>query len=183
MQTTRHASLITLLLGASLLLSGCGSGDPEPTAGPSSSAEPVFASEEEALAAAEEAFAAYLAMADLISQEGFAEPERIKPFVTEEWLPAELKGFAESAQLKRRQEGGTDFHSTELQQVIDDDTTVVIINTCLDFSQSRILDPQGPVDLSHVPPRSTVEVTLESRDSSQTKLILGGFSPWHGKSC
>lgn len=47
-----------------MLLSGCGGSDPIPTLPPTPTATPIFASEEEALAAAEEAYAAYQAAVD-----------------------------------------------------------------------------------------------------------------------
>jgi predicted small lipoprotein YifL len=56
-----------VLLGM-LALSGCGGGDPLPTLPPTPSSTPVFASEEEALAAAEEAYGAYQAAVDLALQ-------------------------------------------------------------------------------------------------------------------
>ena len=83
-----------------LLLAGCGGGDPIPTLPPTPSATPIFASEEEALAAAEDAYAAYRGMSDQISAEGGANPERIAPFVTESRLADELRGFATFALKK-----------------------------------------------------------------------------------
>ena len=55
--------------GALLLLAGCG--EPHPTPTPTEAAsEPVFASEEEALAAAEEVFAKYVEATDLMGTSG-----------------------------------------------------------------------------------------------------------------
>ena len=50
---------VTAALAVVLLLTGCSLASPEVAPTPTPSATPVFASEEEALAAAEEAYAAY----------------------------------------------------------------------------------------------------------------------------
>ncbi len=75
-----------LVLVGMLALTGCVDGDRLPTLPPTPTSTPIFASEEEALAAAEEAYAAYLEMSNLISSEGGVEPERIAPFVTADQL-------------------------------------------------------------------------------------------------
>src|SRR4051812_41826324 len=77
-----------------LALAGCVPSDPHPTASPSASATPVFASDAEALAAAEKAYAAYLKVSGEISADGGLKPERIDPLVTKEQAPREHDTFA-----------------------------------------------------------------------------------------
>ena len=70
------ASLLTLLLA--VLLSGCASTtEPKPTLTPTATdAAPVFASDEEALAAATEAYRAYLVVSDLFGSGTLSGPQR-----------------------------------------------------------------------------------------------------------
>ncbi|MCU1639505.1 MAG: hypothetical protein JWL94_2152 [Microbacteriaceae bacterium] len=55
---------VTVLAAALLMLSGCVATEPGPVATPEATSEPVFASEEEALAAATKAYAAYQEVLD-----------------------------------------------------------------------------------------------------------------------
>ena len=59
-----------------LLLSGCLPQQPTATPPPEATAAPIFASDEEALAAATAAYAAYLAMSDQILKDGGKDPDR-----------------------------------------------------------------------------------------------------------
>lgn len=89
--------VLAAAVAVALAIAGCVPAA-NPADSPSSEAqpsrEPLFASEEEALAAAEEAYAAYLAMASIISADGGRNPERIEPFVTEDYLAEELDSAA-----------------------------------------------------------------------------------------
>ena len=60
-----------------LVLAGCAPDVPAIQVPPTPTVTPLFASDEEALAAAEEAYAAYLAMSDEITSDGGERPERI----------------------------------------------------------------------------------------------------------
>ncbi len=66
----RAPTSIALVALAVLLLSGCLPPQTTVTPTPEATAAPVFASDEEALAAATAAYAAYLAMSDQIFAEG-----------------------------------------------------------------------------------------------------------------
>ncbi|MCU1637074.1 MAG: hypothetical protein JWQ68_2313, partial [Cryobacterium sp.] len=59
-----------------------------------SSEPPVFATDEDALAAATEAYAAYLSMSDRILMDGGAQPERIREVATKPLADLEIAGFA-----------------------------------------------------------------------------------------
>ena len=68
---------VILTVAVLFALAGCVPSDSQPSAAPSPSATPVFASDAEALAAAEKAYAAYLKVSDEIANDGGKDPDRI----------------------------------------------------------------------------------------------------------
>jgi hypothetical protein len=167
-----------------LLLSGCGGGTPIPTLPPTPSATPIFASEEEALAAAEEAYAEYLEMSDLISSEGGVDPERIAPFVTERRLSDELRGFTTLREADLRIEGSAVFDVIDLQRYdqIENEAEVVFY-ACVDLSGSRVINSLGedvtPTDREDL---LLLEVVLRT-ESGQLPLVLESDDQWPGQAC
>jgi len=171
-------------LAVILLLAACGGGNAVPTLAPTPTTTPLFASEEEALAAAEEAYAAYLAMSGLISSEGGVEPERIAPFVTEERLVDELRGFETYRALGIRTEGNDTFRVLEIQRFdVAPGGVEIAIYVCWDASEVRVFDQDG------------TDVTPEDRDvndlreivlvafNEQRRLVLESDTPWSSESC
>jgi hypothetical protein len=153
-----------LVLVGMLTLTGCVDGDRLPTLPPTPTSTPIFASEEEALAAAEEAYGAYLEMSNLIANDGGAEPERIAPFVTEEQLPDELDGSKNYSDHNVHSTGATRITGVTLQQYLEtDDQAEVVIYACLDVTDARLVDAGG-VDVTPASraPQVTLEVTLQS---------------------
>ncbi len=167
-----------------LLFSGCGGGAPIPTLPPTPSATPIFASEEEALAAAEEAYAAYREMSDVIASEGGTGPERIAPFVTEARMEDELRGFATLRESGLRVVGEATFEvlSTQRYEEVGGDAEVVFY-ACSDLSGSRVIDDTGadvtPSDRSD---RLVLEVVLRTVDG-MAPLLLESDSAWPDESC
>jgi hypothetical protein len=135
----------------------------------------LFASDEEALAAAEEAYAAYLAMSDEISHDGGVNPERIAPFVTPERLTVELNSFARQREREVRTAGNTSGELLGLQQFDDHE---VVFYVCWDASNVTVLDGGGaditPVDRDD---RLVLEVVMEAVDE---ELLLGSDEAWSG---
>ncbi|MET0724956.1 MAG: hypothetical protein ABWY36_01305 [Leifsonia sp.] len=98
-----------------LALSGCAASPrPEPTRSAPSSA-PVFASDEEALAAAEKAYAAYLEVADLVFNEGGAKPERFRSVAVDQALDDSLVSADEFVMRDAHTAGRTAFEVYRLQ--------------------------------------------------------------------
>jgi hypothetical protein len=166
-----------------LLLAGCGGSDPIPTLPPTPSATPIFASEEEALAAAEEAYAAYLEMSNLISSEGGEDPERIAPFVTEERLSIELDGFETLAESGLRTKGASRFEFTQLQRLdLSEDDVEVAVYACWDGAGVRVLDARGKdVTPSDRETKLLLEVVLVGDASGH--LVLASDDVWDSDSC
>lgn len=173
-----------MMVAGMLLFSGCGGGAPIPTLPPTPSATPIFASEEEALAAAEEAYAAYLEMSNLIGSEGGVDPERMAPLVTAERLDIELRGFETLRQSGLRLVGHTTFETVDVQRVeqVGEDVEVVFY-ACWDASLSRVMNEVGE-DVT--PPdrldRMVLEVVMVT-ESGEPPLILASDDAWPDSSC
>jgi hypothetical protein len=136
----------TLALTALVLsIAGCAAEPAPPTATPSSpAATPLFANDEEALAAAEAAFAEYLATINLVLQEGGANPERVRPLVSDEIWARDLKGAERWRAEGLRTVGATSFMKARLQQVYEDEDRVnVVTYNCLSNEGVDVLNTDG----------------------------------------
>lgn len=176
---------ISALLVAGLValtLTGCQTDDPIVVPQPEPSSTPLFASEEEALAAAEEAFGEYLNVADQIYADGGSEPERLESVATGTALEEDLKGFANYASEGKRSSGSTMFDSVALQSSDLSGFAIsgaVVIYACEDFKNVQVFDASGL--LLTAPDRQTrwpVSVTLDVADG--TKLLVSEVELWSG---
>ncbi|GGE85425.1 hypothetical protein GCM10011313_04850 [Mycetocola zhadangensis] len=100
----------------------------------------MFASEEEALAAATDTYAKYLAISDAVSADGGREPERIRPYVTEAFWLTEAAGIGGLVSAGYRTTGSSSFDQTTMANLEEGAITVQL---CLDVSQVRVLDSGG----------------------------------------
>jgi hypothetical protein len=137
-----------VVLAGMLALSGCVEGDPIPTLPPTPSSTPIFASEEEALAAAEVAYAAYLETSSLISSEGGTDPERIEMVAARELQEASLEGFSTLRENQWRTVGSSTIRTFELQYVDlsvseGGSEEVLVAYVCVDFSAVDVVDAEG----------------------------------------
>ena len=169
----RTARLPLPLLLITLVLAGCTQPDPMPTPPPTPSAAPVFASDEEALAAAEEAYGKYLATSDQIIRDGGANPERLKPLVAQEIYEREAAGFEILQERGIHGTGNTKF-ALKLQSFDNDQVTVY---ACNDYGDTDVVDSSGASVLPSG--RDTLkpfEVSFDSQDS----LRLIAIDSWAG---
>lgn len=144
-RAARGLAMLGALTCTAVLLSGCASTPVVvPTSAPTSQ-EPVFASDEEALAAATEAYAAYLTMSDRIANEGGVEPGRISRLVSTSMLQTELDGFAEFVNRGARTVGSTEFTVFDVQSAAYSsvEATAIMLYVCEDVSGIEILDSSG----------------------------------------
>lgn len=184
---TAHAMIVRALagLGATLLvgavLTGC---TPEvqqsPSPVPSSAATPMFASDEEALAAAEKAYAEYLKVSDEIAQAGGANPERIDAVVVDSWAAKEKGGFAQLQEKGYKQVGSTKYDHFKLQGVSDVEISAYV---CSDLSGTSVVDAMGnAVTPPDRPTRISVLATFAHvRDTKS--LALESYEPWSVDFC
>jgi hypothetical protein len=169
---------------ALLLLSGCLQQSPTAMPTPQPSSTPVFASDEEALAAAEAAYAEYLRVSDLVAQDGGKEPERLISLVTADWYPKEQESFARFAASGNRQVGSTSFKNFELQQATDlgAGAAEIVIYLCSDSSGTSFLDANGVnVTPSDRQTLVSLEVTFKTSEGAAV-LQLANNEPWSGDS-
>lgn len=163
---------------AALSLSGC-SGPPAPTAAsPSPTATTVFASEEEALAAATEAYAAYQAALDIAYST--YDVSQLMNLATKAEVDGVRESVAEWEAEKKRQVGTTGTHGVRL---VGDITDVIRsgntqIYVCLDVVGIDVVDENGAsvVDDSQIDTYPMIASLDWS--TSGSRLIVAGEDVW-----
>ena len=182
MRTVKRDLLVlgTLLLLGALSLTGCA---PEPTPRASETTAPtdapVFASDEEALAAATEAFAAYQAMSSQIAQEGGIDPERMREYAIGAALEAEIESLNGLAAGGLRGVGALGFDSATLQEA-DLGTGRIETYLCLDVSGADVVNGEG---VSTVPADRTLRLPLQvgfTLVSDSDHLLVETSESWSG---
>lgn len=170
-------------LVAVLVLAGCVPTEPPVTPEPDPQVTPVFASDEEALAAATEAYEKYLEVSDQIAADGGTSPERMNPLVTEDQYQRELEGFTDLVNSKRRIVGISAYDSAAIQSwsMLDAKSAQVVIYACSDASSTRVLDDTGadvtPVDRQV---RAPFELEFVSSSEDASSLVLARSDLWSG---
>ncbi|MDH6255315.1 hypothetical protein [Aurantimicrobium minutum] len=155
-----------------IALAGCSAQPPAPkeaTAAPEQ--KPLFATDAEALAAAEAAYANYLEVSDQIARDGGANPERLKGLVSDELLKSQYSSYENAALSKLKASGSSTFYNFKLQQFKPGQLSNYV---CLDVSGIRVLDESGldatPADRPNLLPLSLSwlqkgnQIVLESSD-------------------
>jgi hypothetical protein len=174
-------------IGVALLLvgsAGCIGPEPAEPLKRGRGGAPVFASDEEALAAAEAAYAAYLAVSDAIFNEGGTQAERLAAVATGDFLEASIAGFQKVQAKGWRSTGRSAVHSIELQQFDGSGRDrMVIVYLCDDVSAVDVLDSDG---LSVVSPdrhdRTLFEVSFDL-DRAVGRLLISSREVWGDGKC
>ena len=180
-----RAAAVALVLVGALSASGCASEAPAADPTPTPSATPLFASDEEALAAAEEAYAAYQQVSDSILIDGGAEPERLLKVATEAQYEYEKAGFDEAKANGLRSTGGSTFDTVTLRDWKDeagDGRLVVSVLLCDDVAAVDIIDRQGQsvVDSSK-PARFPRVAYFDLAASDREQLLVSTIEEWDGE--
>jgi hypothetical protein len=184
MRLVRGAAVISVAAMCAWMLAGCvpPPANVIPTSVPT--AAPVFASEDEALAAAVKAYEGYLAVSDVIGRDGGREANRLSEWVTDAWLPKELEAYKSLLATGNHFEGKTVYSSFGLERYGTSTAGVVevVAYVCLDVSKSTTIDARGK---NVTPPsiRTSVpmEVFFKSNGSSTNRLLLDRSVPWSGQ--
>ncbi|KRC61013.1 hypothetical protein ASE14_08665 [Agromyces sp. Root81] len=184
-RSRRSAGAALAAVGAvALLLSGCTGGAPAPSPSPTADAsEPIFASDEEALAAAVEAYELYRVISGEIFEEGGVEPERINPVVTETFASTLREEFTALEDLGLRSVGTTVVDTTSLVNLaVVDGRAEVSIYLCRDVSGTRIFDGTGSdVTPADRPLRVPSQAFFVSSDDDVRTLLVDGVEEWSGE--
>ncbi len=150
---------LAVAAGLTLALGACGPEPQPPMPTPSPTTTPFFASDEEALAAAEEVYREY----DRISAALLGDPNldlSVLEDVTAGGLLASERDSIEEARINQlRFEGRSEIVWVELQSV--DEAGQVVLHVCEDVTAVAIYDGNGTsmVDENR-PPRSTLEAVV-----------------------
>jgi hypothetical protein len=183
MRMAAAATALGLTLLAAGTLAACSPDDPVEPPGPAPSRTSVFASDEEALAAAEEAYAAYLDVANAVAEDGGADPARFAEVTTEEWLKNELSSAESLHSSGNRQVGDVTFSDFVLQYAdVNGPTAEIAAYVCLDVSQTRFVDSAGnDVTSEERDPVVPIEATFRSRVADPSHLLIARNEPWTGQ--
>jgi len=181
-----RTALAALGLGISLTLAGLAScSSPPPTIqppGPDPTSTPVFASDEEALAAAEELYGRYLAAENALGQGGWKDVSLVEPFVRGDALESERNTAADLSAKGLHQEGDIGFNSVVLQQAkySNSGAVKVVVYLCLDFAAADVVNGHGDsaVD-SGRGERLALEVQI---DDEAGQLLISKSESWSGES-
>ncbi|MBX3309754.1 MAG: hypothetical protein KF739_04880 [Cryobacterium sp.] len=180
----RPAATFAAGLAVVLLLAGCVPPDPIITPEPGPGATPVFASDEEALAAATDAYAKYLKVSDEISADGGSAPERLAPLVTPKQLVTETDAFADLSKSGSTTKGVSAFEVFQLQRYEDlgDGSASVSIYVCLDVGNVRVIDKSGvDVTPSNRVDRVPLEVDFLVKSDRPGTLLVDRSEAWTGQ--
>lgn len=170
-----------------LTISGCFGDTPSynPAAEPTTA--PLFASDEEALAAAEQAYRDYYVVSDQILNEGGRDPERLLEVATREVFEFESESFATFSAEGYRSTGATTIDSAVLQAYepnMQHPEVIVTIYACVDVSATDVLDSEGrSIVKDGRQERLPFEVSFTTNSStSATSLIVAGEELWPSSS-
>ena len=186
MRTVKRDLLVlgSLLLLGTLSLTGC---TPEPaprateTAAPTDA--PVFASDEEALAAATEAYAAYLAAGDAAEESGTPSRAHFFSLSTGDAHKQDLSVAASFDERGWRQVGSTSFDSMSIQstEINADSRWEIKAYVCLDVTNSDIVDSSGTsVAKADRSLRLPLEVAFLGTGQSGDHLQITESKVWSG---
>jgi len=187
MRPSFRPAAVALVVVAALSVSGCAPPSPAkpPTSSPSSTA--LFASDEEALAAAEEAYAEYVSVTDQVFQEGGQGVERLAAVARGRQLTEDEAGFEDVSKSGYRSTGHTEFDSTKLQRnsMTKSGVAEVVVYLCQDISSVDVVDTAGnSVVLESRPDRIRYEVTLVSdANADAPRLFVSNRVPWNESAC
>lgn len=173
----RYTPLIAVPLLA-LSLAGCAVVQQEPPAATVAVEEqPLFASEEEALAAAQAAYTQYLALSDQIARDGGVNPERLEGLVTNNQLKLDLDAFQAMASAGNRSSGFSSFDSFHVSSV---DIGNFATYLCVDVSNSQLIDANG-ADVTPPSRASRWPLMVSFTFDSSKKALISGSETWTGK--
>jgi hypothetical protein len=184
----RTAGRMSAVVCAAILLFSCAGCAEEPTPQPTTNsptaAAPVFASDEEALAAAAEAYANYLRTYDESWADGDGSMEDFLGLSVGNAHQNDRKSHEEWTSKNWRPTGATKFDSMTLQAVSQAESGTWQIQTyvCLDASEGDVVDANGvSVAKPGRPLRLPLEVWFVTTSASPEELKISESNVWSGQ--
>lgn len=171
-------ALVPLLLLAAAL-GGCTPSTRLPPPEPSAAGEPLFASDEEALAAATAAYEEYLAVSNAVFRQPPRDLRPLEGVATSEFIENE-EPFAEQLDENGWSISGlSTLIGVELQQIFDgpSDSAVLVVYVCLDVSGARVFDAAG-VDVTPADRADEVTLEVEMIATSADVLLVNRSELW-----
>lgn len=136
----------------------------------------MFASDEEALAAAEEAYGKYLETVTTVLADGGRSPDRLLEYVSAELFARDLPGYQTFAKNHWRATGHISF--TMQPQQVDSILGDLVVYTCEDRTYFDVVDEN---DLSVLPDRQMARSAFEvSLDWTGASLVIIDQESWTG---
>ena len=159
-----------------IALAGCSAQQPAPKeTAAATDQKPLFATDEEALAAAQSAYAKYLEVSDQIARDGGANPERLEGMLSGGQYQTEVSSFQNYVSKGIHSTGQMTFDSLHIANSNSQNLSAYL---CLDSSQSRVIDAAGnDVTPSSRQDRWPLLVTFESKNGA---LLISGSETWTG---
>jgi hypothetical protein len=158
-----------------LVLSGCTPVPSEPTRSPTPQPTPLFASDEEALAAVEVAYGRYLAVSDAVGQSGYSDVSAASDVLGGDALKEFESGARHAAQAGERQVGASRYDSMSIQLIA---AASVRAYVCLDVTDAHLVDRAGlPVENDQRRNRIPLEVGF---GIERDHLVLEESTVWSG---
>ncbi|TFD23269.1 hypothetical protein [Cryobacterium sp. TMS1-13-1] len=184
-----HAVVPSAVLLVSIgLLSGC-MATPAPTdsSAPSAAAEPtatppVFASDEEALAAAEATYSAYLSAGDVAGEIGSDSWNKYLAMTTGTERDGEVSSQTRLEERGRSITGSTTFDSMTVQtsSALDDGTWEVRTYVCFDITNSSMIEADGQQVADTGPQRWPMVVRFVTPQKDSQQLQISESTVWSG---
>lgn len=140
----------------------------------------MFASDEEALAAAEELYGRYNKLSNELGAGGWSDTSELSEVLSGAALAGELETSDSLSTKGYRQIGDSSFDSVTLQQLIDHgaEAVALTIYVCLDVSEVDVIDGDGSTVVSASrPDRQALEVEMNDNDGA---LKIVRSEAWSG---
>ena len=149
---------------------------PKPESTQAASEKPLFATDEEALAAAQAAYANYLEVSDQIARDGGANPERLKGLVSDQLFQESKSVFENYSSKSLEVLGSTSFDSLHVSEITNQTASYYV---CLDVSGTHILSADG-VDQTPTNRPARVPILFVLQNSGDL-LTIESSEVWSGR--
>lgn len=140
----------------------------------------MFASDEEALAAAEAAYRNYIAVSEQIARDGGAGAARLEPFVSAELFLQESQVYADALSRGLRATGASTFDSFSLESY-DRQSETIRIYVCLRTVEITVLDANA-IDVTPVGRNNNLPLQIEFLGSTNltSQIQVSESNVWAG---